>query len=296
MSTESVDPRYVDLDRWPLASALEAMLEGQMAAIAALRPAMAAITAATEAAAERLRGTGRLIYVGAGSSGRIAVQDGTELAPTYSWPRERLVVLMAGGNSALLQSVEGAEDDVADGMARIDALDAGAADVVIGIAASGTTPFTVAAVRRARERGALTIGIACNGRGPLLEAALMPVIIETGSEIVAGSTRMKAGTAQKAALNLMSTGIMLRLGGVYGGMMVDMQAGNAKLKRRAAQIVARAAEVSVEQAADALAAAQSRIKPAILIARGASRGQADALLDAARGDLRAALERLPPLR
>ncbi len=287
MSTETADPRFADLDAWPTARAVEAMWEGQMDAVAAVRRALPQITHAAEAAAERLSGPGRLIYAGAGTSGRIAVQDGAELGPTFGWPAARLLFAMAGGERALINSVEGAEDDAADGAAQMAAV--GADDVLIGVAASGATPFTLAAIKEARGCGALTIGLANNPGAPLLEAAEFPVLLDTGSEVLAGSTRMKAGTAQKTALNIISTAIMIRLGRVYKGMMVDMQLSNAKLRKRAEKMVAGLAGCGEAEAAAALAASSGRIKPAVLVAMGRSLGDAEAMLGANGGNLRQAL-------
>jgi N-acetylmuramic acid 6-phosphate etherase len=289
MSTETVDPRFADLDAWPTARAVEAMWEGQAAAIEAVRRALPQITDAAEAAAARLGGNGRLVYAGAGTSGRIAVQDGAELGPTFGWPAERIVFAMAGGEAALLNSVEGAEDDAADGAAQMILASAGPADVLIAVAASGSTPFTLAAVSEARRRGALTIGLANNPGAPLLEAAEFPVLLDTGSEVLAGSTRMKAGTAQKTALNLISTAVMIRLGRVYKGQMVDMQLSNAKLRKRAEKMVAGLAGCGEAAAAAALAASGGRIKPAVLVAMGRTVEEAEALLAANGGNLRRAL-------
>jgi N-acetylmuramic acid 6-phosphate etherase len=289
MATEDVDPRFVDLDAWPLPLAIEAMWDGQMAAVAAVRTALPSIAAATAAAAERLRGKGRIVYVGAGTSGRVAVQDGTELGPTFNWPAERLLYVMAGGDTALLHSIEGAEDDSADGETRMDKAAIEAADVVIGVSASGTTPFTVAALKRARARGALTIGIAGNASSPLLRASEHALLLETGSEVLAGSTRMKAGTAQKVALNLISTGIMIAHGRIYKGLMVDMQTSNAKLKRRAVNIVARLALCDEAKAAEAMGASGGNIKAAVLVALGRTAHDANAALAKAGGNLRKAI-------
>lgn len=289
MATEAVDPRFTELDAWPFASAIEAMWDGQMSAVAAVRAALPAIAAAAAAAADVLRRGGRIVYVGAGTSGRVAVQDGAELPPTFDWPQDRLVFVMAGGAGALLASVEGAEDDAADGAARMDMSAVGPDDVVIGVAASGATPFTVAAIARASERGALTIGISNNAGAPLLDAAGHPILIETGSELIAGSTRMKAGTAQKIVLNLISSGVMLRLGRVYRGMMVNMHAANRKLKRRAEEMVARIAGCGPDEAAAALAETGGDIKLATLVALGYGREEAEQLLARSDGNLRHAL-------
>jgi N-acetylmuramic acid 6-phosphate etherase len=282
-ATEASSARHEMLDTWDVPTILASLWEGQLAAVAALGPALPALARATEAAATRLAAGGRLAYAGAGTSGRIAVQDAVELVPTFDWPEARLVLLMAGGDAALLRSVENAED-------RIDVEHTIAAhDVLVGVAASGTTPFTVAAVRVARERGALTIGLANSPRTPLLDAAEYPVLIETGAEAIAGSTRMKAGTAQKAALNIFSTAVMVRLGRVYRGQMVDMQARNAKLRARAVRMLQGLTECSAEQAQAALQAAGGKVKPAVLVVQGMAAGEAATLLARHQGNLRAAM-------
>jgi N-acetylmuramic acid 6-phosphate etherase len=286
MATEDVDPRFADLDAWSTASAMEAMWEGQLAAVAAVGHALPAVTAATHAATEALGDRGRLIYVGAGTSGRVAVQDGAELTPTFAWPQQRIGFIIAGGSSAFVTSVEGAEDDVDDATAQIDATKLSSHDVVIAVAASGTTPFTVAALQQAGRYQAVTIGIANNPGTALLEAAKYPVLVETGSELIAGSTRMKAGTAQKVVLNLISTGIMIRLGRVYRGMMVDMQTTNAKLRRRAEAMVARIADCSEAQAAHALEKTGGDIKLAALVVLGYDKAEAKAILARHKGNLR----------
>ncbi len=286
MATEEVDPRFADLDAWSLASAMEAMWEGQLAAIAAIGHALPSITAATEAARTALVDRGRIVYVGAGTSGRVAVQDGAELMPTFAWPHERVRFVVAGGDSAFVTSIEGAEDDVDDAVRQIKAARLTPHDVVIAVAASGTTPFTVAALQEARASGAVTIGIANNPRTALLESAEFPILIETGRELIAGSTRMKAGTAQKVVLNLISSGIMLRLGRVYRGMMVNMQPTNAKLKRRAEAMVAQIALCNPRQAARALEEVEGDIKAAVLIALGIDKSEAQAILKQCDGNLR----------
>ena len=290
VKTEAISARYSTLDLWPTADAVEAMLEGQLSAAAAVRSATTAIAAAAEAAADRLRtGRGRLIYAGAGTSGRIAVQDGVELGPTFDWPKNRLVYILAGGEQAITASVEDAEDDVPGGIAAADQAGIGKDDVTIAVAASGSTPFTLATLERARAHGALTIALAGNADTPLLTRAHHAILLPTGEEVIAGSTRMKAGTAQKIALNLLSTAIMLRLGLVHGNLMVAMRLSNRKLHARAAEIVQSIAGVSPDLAHDALTATDGDIRTAVLVASGMSMEEAEARLAAAGGVLRRAL-------
>lgn len=292
INTEALDPRYLDLDLWPTELAVEAMLEGQMAAIAAIQSQTVAIARAAEAAATRLGQSGRLIFVGAGTSGRLAVQDGTELHPTFGWPMERMVFLMAGGVGALTKAYEGAEDDVQAAQADIDSCGVTSSDVVIGVAASGRTPYTVAVIERARTAGALTIGIANNPGTALIERAEHIVIAVTGSEVLAGSTRMKAGTAQKVVLNMLSTTLMLRLGLVYRGRMVAMQISNAKLLQRGLRMVQDIAGVDADVAMRALDVAENDIRIGVIVAMGVPVDAAGVLLDAHRGSLRSVMQAL----
>ena len=292
MATEEVDPRFADLDAWSLTSAMEAMWEGQLAAVAAIGHALSAITAATEAAKSALGDRGRIVYVGAGTSGRVAVQDGAELTPTFAWPSERVRFIVAGGDSAFVTSVEGAEDDVEDAVAQVNAARLTPHDVMIAVAASGTTPFTVAALQQAGSSGAVTIGVANNPDTALLASARFPILIETGRELIAGSTRMKAGTAQKVVLNLISSGIMLRLGRVYRGMMVNMPPTNAKLKRRAEAMVAQIADCDPSHAASSLEVAEGDIKTAVLLALGVDKIEAETVLRNCDGNLRRAFAAL----
>jgi N-acetylmuramic acid 6-phosphate etherase len=293
--TEQVSARFRDLDLWDSAQAADALWEGQMAALAALRPALPALAAAADAAAARLGapaggGTGRLIYTGAGTSGRLAALDAAELPPTFDWPHERSLLLIAGGTASLLRAAEGAEDDAAAARSGLAAMDAGPADVLIALAASGGTPFTVAAVEAARGRSALTVAIANSLGAPLLAAAEHPILIETGAEAIAGSTRMKAGTAQKAALTMLSTLIMIRLGRIHEGRMIEMRPTNAKLLARARRMVADLTKCDPTTAAAALDEAAGSSKLAsLMILRGLDRGAAEALLHAHGGILRKAL-------
>jgi N-acetylmuramic acid 6-phosphate etherase len=292
MLTEHIDPRFVDLDSWPTADMIEAMYDGQLAACAAIRPALPAINAAVDDAAAALRRGGRLVYVGAGTSGRIAVQDGAELRPTYDWPNDRIVFVMAGGMQAVLQSVEGAEDDEAKGAEAIADAKIDEGDVVIAVAASGTTPFTVGALHCARERAALCIAVANNRGAPLFEPAHHRILIETGTEVLAGSTRMQAGTAQKIVLNLFSTAVMVKLGRVYRGLMVSMRASNAKLLRRAEIIVAQIVGCDENDAAKLVERAEGDVKVAILLGLGWEQADAIAALLRHEGNLRSVIGEL----
>jgi N-acetylmuramic acid 6-phosphate etherase len=290
-ATERVDPAFADLDAWPLARSLEALADGQTRAVDAVRRALPQLEKAAAGVEARLAAGGRLVYAGAGTSGRLAVQDAAELPPTFGF--ERTLVLMAGGAEAGASAREGAEDDEADARARVAAAGLGAADAFVGVAASGRTPFTVAALRAARAAGAFTIGIANVEGTPLLDAAEAPIWLDTGPEVLAGSTRLAAGTAQKAALNLISTAVLVRLGGAYGNLMVGMRPLNAKLRRRAAAMVARAAGVDEARATEALASADGDVRVAVVVAKaGVGAARARAALEANGLRVRAAVAAL----
>jgi len=290
LSTEGTSRRFAELDLWPTEDAVRAMFESQLAAAAAVQSEVEPLARAAEAAAGRLEHPGgRLVYVGAGTSGRLAILDGTELEPTFGWSRERLIYAIAGGMEALSGSVENAEDDEESALKLVRSAMLGRNDVVIGVSASGMTPFTLAAIREARGRGALTIALASNSGSLLLEAAEHPIWLDTGAEVVAGSTRMKAGTAQKIALNLLSTAIMLRLGHIHAGLMVDMRISNRKLRTRAIAIVAEISGAELGQAEAALDLAKDDIKLAVLVAMGVDVEQARGLLIQSRNNLRAAI-------
>lgn len=289
MSTEDVSPRYLDLDRLSAIEQVGLLHESQAEAIAAVQPALPAIAAAVEAAAQRLSRGGRLVYCGAGTSARIGVQDGAELLPTFSWPADKLAFAIAGGEKALLRAIENAEDSAEDGAGQIAKLGVEPDDVVLGIAASGNTPFTVAAVETARRLGALTIGVANNAGSRLLAEAEHSILVDTGPEAVAGSTRLKAGTAQKIVLNLFSTAVMIQLGRVYAGLMVEMQPTNAKLRQRAEQMVVKLTGCDAAIAAHALARSGGKVKLAVLVVAGVDVDDAEQLLEQSGGSLRAAL-------
>ncbi len=288
--TEDVSERYFDFDKWSAEDAVIAMYEGQLEALAAVRPALVDISIAVTKAAATLGETGRLVYVGAGTSGRLAVQDGAELKPTFNWPQSRTVFCIAGGLEALTVSIEGAEDSNIDGITAIQHNNVDENDVVIAVAASGRTPYTLGALREAKQRGALTIGIVNNAATPIMAEADIGILAETGSELVAGSTRMKAGTAQKVILNMISTAIMAHLGRVYRGYMVDMVISNQKLATRAVNMVSDIAQCSPAAARAALDQSNDHIKTAILICSGIPAEKCAVLLAEHGGNLRNALE------
>ena len=224
------------------------------------------IAHAIDEIAERLRHGGRLFYAGAGTSGRIAMLDASEIPPTYGVSRDLVRVLMAGGESAYFAAAEGAEDDQEAAVEAVNR-DVTAEDAVVGIAASGTTPYTVTAVRRANMLGALTVGVTNVAASPLAQHVDIPIVVETGPEVIMGSSRMKSGTAQKLVLNQISTGVMIRLGHVYSNLMIDMPATNEKLRNRAVRMVELAAGVPRPAAVQAIREADGNVKVATVIAR-----------------------------
>ena len=289
-TTERSDDLYGSLDLWPTGDLVAAILSVQQQALRALEPARPALAAAIEALAGVMRAGGRMAYAGAGTSGLVAHMDALELPGTFGVGRDRVPVILAGGAEALRTMAGGAEDDAGAAEAAVDALGLGAGDGLVAVAASGSTPFTLAALRRAKARGAVTVGIACVAGAPLLGQSHHPILIETPSEVVAGSTRMGAGTAQKCALNILSTGVATRLGHAYAGLMVNMSADNSKLRRRAAGIVARAAGIDLDEAERALAEAGGSIKVAVTqCVAGVGPDEARARLARSGGDIRAAL-------
>ncbi|MET3897473.1 N-acetylmuramic acid 6-phosphate etherase [Devosia sp. UYZn731] len=290
-TTESASLRYATLEDWSSSDLVAGILEGQYAAIAAVQAASAPIAEAIDRGAEHLARGGRLIYLGAGTSGRIATQDASELPPTFNWPYERAITLMAGGKDAVFHAAEGAEDSEQLAIDGLDSINVSENDVIIGLAASGRTPYAIGGLVHARAKGALTIGIFNNRGGRLGEVADISILIETGIEVLSGSTRMKAGTAQKAALNCISTGVMIRLGFVYRGLMVEMRPTNVKLQDRAVKMVATLADAEYDVAKSALDTAEGSIKVATaMLILGLDRDAAQQRLSAAGGNLRAALQ------
>ena len=289
-TTERTDTAYDDLDLWSDVRLVDAMAASQRDALASVAAAGEALSGAIAAVAAALRGGGRLAYAGAGSSGLIAQLDRLELPGTFGIPLDRLPLILAGGPDALGALSGASEDDVAAGAAAVAAQGLGAGDALVALSASGGTPFTVAALRAAAARGAVTVGIACVAGSPLLAASHHAIVLGTPPEVLAGSTRLAAGTAQKCALNILSTGVALRLGHGYRGLMVNMVPDNAKLRGRAVAIVARAAGIAPDRAEAALAAADRSIQVAVTLAgAGIDAAEARARLARTGGDIRAAL-------
>ena len=288
--TEQPHPDHPQLDRYDTAALVDAFVADQMLAALAVRAAGPQLALAVDAAVPRLRAGGRIVTVGAGTSGRLGVLDSVELHPTFSWPRERAPALLAGGEGAMFVAVEGAEDDAAQGAADLAALQPQANDVVLLLAASGATPYALGAAESARAAGALTVAIVNNTGAPLAAACQIAVVLDTGPEVISGSTRLKAGTAQKIALNTFSSSVMVRLHKVYGNLMVDLRATNAKLVRRALRLTVRATGASEASAQAALAACGARVKVAIVMLRvGVDAAEAERRLETAAGSVAAAL-------
>jgi N-acetylmuramic acid 6-phosphate etherase len=294
MATETRAEAFAAVETWPDAAILQAIAVGQAQAIAACQAAIGAIGDAASLLAATWRRGGRIGTAGSGSSGLIALLDALELPVTYGLAAERLPVIMAGGAASLHTLDQGAEDNVSAAALAVAQSGLRAGDAMLATSASGATPFTLAAAEAAKARGVAIIAIVCNGAAPLLALADVGVLLATGPEIVAGSTRMNAGTAQKCALNMISTLTAIRLHHVHQGMMVNLRAENAKLRERAALMVALASGADLDAARQHLHAASFMVKPAILMAGGASLDQAHALLEVTDGDVRLALRMLHP--
>jgi N-acetylmuramic acid 6-phosphate etherase len=289
-ATESINERTRDFDLRPLLEQARLMNDEDARVAGAVRAALPQVAEAAARIAEALRRGGRLIYVGAGTSGRLAALDAAECPPTFGTAPDRVQAILAGAPRALTEAVEGAEDDRDAAVREMDARQVGAGDVVVGVAASGGTPFVLAAVGRARARGAGTVAVTCAAGAAIAAACDIAIVAEVGPEVIAGSTRLKAGTAQKLVLNMLSTLAMVQLGKVYGNLMVDLRATNEKLRRRAVRIVAAACGVPERDAAAALDAAGGRVPVAVLMV-AAKTGADDAArrLERAGGNLRRAL-------
>ena len=291
LRTESQSPQHSALDRYATPALVSALVDDHLAAVTAVQAVAARLAQAVDAALPRISAGGRLIYVGAGTSGRLGVLDGVELQPTFSWPRQRALGVLAGGARAMFESVEGAEDDAGQGQADLNALSPQADDVVLLLAASGTTPYVLGALQAARAAGALTIGLANNPGADLAVQAEIGIVLDTGPEVISGSTRLKAGTAQKIALNSFSSALMVRLNKVYGNLMVDLRASNTKLIQRALHMTMQASGAGAAAAEQALQRSGWRVKLAIVMLRGGlDLAAAQARLDAAGGSVQRALQ------
>jgi N-acetylmuramic acid 6-phosphate etherase len=269
----------LQIDRLPTIDVVRIIQEQDALVAGAVAAQRERIAHAIDEIAERMRHGGRLFYAGAGTSGRIAMLDASELPPTYGIDPSLVRVFIAGGEQAYFSAVEGAEDDEEAAIAAVE-LEVTPEDAVIGIAASGTTPYTVAAVRKANFIGALTVGVTNVAASPLAQHVDIPIAVETGPEVIMGSTRMKSGTAQKLVLNQISTGVMIRLGRVYSNLMIDMPATNEKLRHRAVRMCELAAGVTRPAAVQAIRDADGNVKLATVMAkRKVSAAEARKILD-----------------
>ncbi|MGN9795488.1 N-acetylmuramic acid 6-phosphate etherase [Streptomyces sp. OZ13] len=290
LTTEAFRPELADIDRLPTLE-IARIMNGEDATVpAAVAAQLPAIAAAIDGTAERMSRGGRLIYAGAGTAGRLGVLDASECPPTFNTDPSEVLGLIAGGPTAMVKAVEGAEDSKELAAADLDGLELTADDTVVGISASGRTPYAIGAVEHARALGALTIGLSCNADSALAAAAEHGIEVVTGPELLTGSTRLKAGTAQKLVLNMISTITMIRLGKTYGNLMVDVRASNDKLRARSRRIVALATGASDEEIEAALEATDGEVKNAILVILGdVDAPTAATLLSRTSGHLRAAL-------
>jgi N-acetylmuramic acid 6-phosphate etherase len=262
--TEERNPLTKDIDTLPTFDMLTLINAEDQKVALAVRDELPKIAAAVDSITARMQRSGRLIYIGAGTSGRLGVLDASECPPTFGISPELVVGLIAGGPAALTDAVEGAEDDREGGAREITELDGNENDSVIGVAASGRTPYAIGGLQEAKKRGALTISITCNHPSPLGELAEISITLVVGPEVVSGSTRLKAGTAQKMALNMISTAVMIRLGKTYSNLMVDVQPTNVKLRQRARRIVVEATGLDLQRAGDILSACNGEVKTAIV--------------------------------
>jgi N-acetylmuramic acid 6-phosphate etherase len=289
--TEARNPRSGELDRLDAAGIVALMNAEDAKVVAAVGGEAAAIARAIEWTAARFRQGGRLIYVGAGTSGRLGVLDASECPPTFSTPPEMVVGLIAGGPAALTRAIEGAEDRPERGAADLEAIGVSARDLVVGIATSGRTPYVLGAVRHARSVGAATVGIACNRPsllGQLVDLEIAPLV---GPEILAGSTRLKAGTATKMVLNMITTGAMVLCGKTLGNRMIDLKPSNEKLQIRSRRILRELAGVDDAEAVRLLEQAGGRLKPALVMALArVDVARAHQLLDSSGGQVHAAVQ------
>lgn len=290
LATEGRLPAAADLDRLPTRRQVALLAQQDATAVAAVAAAGDQIAAAVDAVAACLRAGGRLLYVGAGTSGRLALLDAAECGPTFGLPHGRVVAIVAGGERAARAAVEAVEDDADAGRCDLGDQGIGPADAVVGVSASGRTPYVLAALALGRERGALTVGVANNAGSPLARAADLAIEVVTGPEVLAGSTRLKAGTAQKLVLNALTTLSMVQLGHTYGDLMIDVQVTNVKLRRRAERIVAAATGAGPDRVSAALDAADGAAKVAVVsLLAGVDAAEATRRLTGAGGRVRLAV-------
>ncbi|MGL5005281.1 MAG: N-acetylmuramic acid 6-phosphate etherase [Casimicrobium sp.] len=289
-TTESINPLTADLDLLEPLDLVRVIAEDQRNAVEAVLRAQEHIAQAVELGAPRLARGGRLLYAGAGTSGRLSYLDSSELTPTFSWPSDRARVAMAGGQNAVFKAVEGAEDDLEAGKRDVLALEPTANDILIGIAASGSTPYVLGALEAGLEHGALRIAISNNAGAPILQLADVSIVLETGAEVLSGSTRLKAGTAQKIALNTLSTALMVRLHKVYGNLMIDLKATNQTLIARAVRLTILATNKPELEVRTALESSGWHVKTAIvMLKKNWDVQQARVALETHSGNVRATL-------
>lgn len=290
LGTETRNERTTGLDRMPIDELLAVMNAEDQTVALAVRDALPRIAPAVEAAADSLRSGGRLIYLGSGTSGRLGLLDAVECPPTFGTPPEQVVGLLSGGPNAFAIAVEGAEDQPSAAAADLDEIAVNERDIVVGLAASGRTPYVIGGLRHAASRGAATVSVACNRDAVISRYADFPIEVLTGPEVLTGSTRLKAGTAQKMVCNMLSTAAMVQLGKVYGNLMVDVKASNEKLVDRIHRMVVQATGADPEAAAEALRKADGHAKTAIvMLSAGTTREDAVRRLDEADGDTRLAI-------
>ncbi|MET9127403.1 N-acetylmuramic acid 6-phosphate etherase [Streptomyces sp. NPDC004528] len=289
LGTESRNPRTAELDRMPVTELLATMNDEDQTVALAVRTALPRIAEAVEKITASLRAGGRLVYLGAGTSGRIGLLDAVECPPTFGTGPDRVVGLLSGGPGAFVLAVEGAEDSPQLAVTDLEGIGLTARDTVVGLAASGRTPYVVGGLEHARAVGASTVSVACNSDAVISRHADVAIEVPTGPEILTGSTRLKGGTAEKLVCNMLSTATMVQLGKVYGNLMVDLRATNEKLVDRARRIVAQATGSDLDAASAALQEADGHAKTAIvMLLAGCTRAEATARLEAAQGDVRAA--------
>ncbi|MEU7378725.1 N-acetylmuramic acid 6-phosphate etherase [Streptomyces sp. NPDC042207] len=292
LTTEAFRPELAEIDRLPTLEIARLMNAEDATVPTAVAERLPQIAAAIDAVAERMARGGRLVYAGAGTAGRLGVLDASECPPTFNTRPSQVVGVIAGGPQAMVTSVEGAEDSKELAAEALDALGLTPDDTVVGVSASGRTPYAIGAVEHARALGALTVGLSCNANSALAAAAEHGIEVVVGPELLTGSTRLKAGTAQKLVLNMLSTITMIRLGKTYGNLMVDVRASNDKLRARSRRIIALATGAPDDEIERALAAADGEVKTAVLVLLAGLDGPtATRLLEQSDGHLRAALER-----